>query len=504
MNRRRPTEHAAEALKALNTARQHGFDPNGYGTADLLAMSQAVEDIDKKSPERLRRVAEFDVRMTAALLAFGRDVAMGRSTPKIADGSWKVRRTAPDYTAAFAKAVDDPLEWIESLRPPHPEYAALQKALDDLHGQQEKGGWVTVPAAAIKRGSAGAAVAALRQRLAASGHLKVTDAAAASSTQFDTNLEAAVKSFQELHGLKATGIVDAGTTTALNVSLDTRIKQVALNLQRWRWMPDNLGARHFMVNIPHFTLAARENGKTVMDIRVVVGKPGNNTPIFSDEMETVVFSPYWNIPDTIASDETAPAIKRDPGYLARQNIEVLRVSGNNRDAVKASDVNWDDANELKGLVFRQRPGASNALGNVKFLFPNSYNVYLHDTPADSLFARATRSFSHGCVRLEQPDKLAQYVLADQPSWTHERISEAMRGGQETSVKLTQSLPVYLGYWTARISADGILQFRDDLYGIDARQVAMLGSALEKLKTRAAAAGAAAQAQALAPPKRKKA
>lgn len=466
VNRRRPTEHAAEALKALHTARQHGFDPNGYGAADLLAMSQAVEGIDKKSPERLRRVAEFDVRMTAALLAFGRDVAMGRSTPKIADGSWKVRRTAPDYTGTFAKAVDDPLEWIESLRPPHPEYAALQKALEDLNGQKEKGGWVSVPAAAMKPGSSGAGVTALRRRLAASGHLKVADAGAASPTKFDATLEAAVKSFQELHGLKATGIVDAATTTALNVPLDTRIKQVALNLQRWRWMADDLGAQYFMVNIPHFTLAARENGKTVMDIRVVVGKPGNNTPIFSDEMETVVFSPYWNIPDTIASDETAPAIKRDPGYLDRQNIEVLRVSGNNRDAVKASDVNWDDADELKGLVFRQRPGASNALGNVKFLFPNSYNVYLHDTPADSLFAKQGRAFSHGCVRVEEPEMLAKYVLRDLPEWDEPTMFAAMHSGVEKHVKLKQKVPVHIVYFTSWVDDKGGLHFQPDIYGYD--------------------------------------
>ena len=245
VNRRRPTEHAADAINALNTARQHGFSPDDYGTGDLLALSQAVESIDKKSPERLTRVAEFDVRMSAALLAFGRDVAVGRTTPKLADGSWKVRRTAPEYVATFAHATDDPLAWIESLRPPHAEYAALQKALDDLHGQQEKGGWTSVPPGVMKIGSSGAGVIALRQRLAASGQVKSTgDGAKDSSTRvdtwstrFDRELEAAVKSFQELHGMTATGVVDAATTTALNVTLDERMRQVALNLQRWRWMP---------------------------------------------------------------------------------------------------------------------------------------------------------------------------------------------------------------------------------------------------------------------------
>lgn len=470
VNRRRPTEHAADAINALNTARQHGFSPDDYGTGDLLALSQTVESIDKKSPERLKRVAEFDVRMSAALLAFGRDVAVGRTTPKLADGSWKVRRTAPDYVATFANAIDDPLAWIESLRPPHAEYAALQKALDDLHGQHEKGGWTAVPAGVMKIGSSGAGVIALRKRLAASGQVPPAGDGAKDgvSPRFDRELEAAVKSFQELHGMKATGVVDAATTTALNVTLDARMRQVALNLQRWRWMPDEFGARYLIVNIPSFTLAARENNKTVMDIRVVVGKPGHNTPIFSDDMETVVLSPYWNIPDSIAEGETAPAMATDPNYLAKQNIEVLRVSGGKTEMVNPKDVDWDatGGDALKGLVFRQRPGAKNALGHVKFLFPNSYNVYLHDTPADALFAKPGRAFSHGCVRVEEPEKLAKYVLRDRPEWDEATLFAAMKSGDEKHVKLKQQIPVHIVYFTSWVDEKGGLHFQPDIYGYD--------------------------------------
>ncbi|MDP3720263.1 MAG: L,D-transpeptidase family protein [Acidobacteriota bacterium] len=461
VNSRRPTENAADALNALNTARQHGFDANDYGAGELLALSQAVEDIDRKSPERLQRVAEFDVRMTAALFAFGRDVAMGRTTPKSPDGSWKAHRTAPDYAGTFSQALDDPLKWIESLRPPHPEYAALQKALDDLHGQKEKGGWSSVPA--LKPGASGAAIVALRQRLAAGGHL---EAPTEPSSQVDGELEAAVKAFQNLHGIKATGVVDKATLVALNVPLDRRMRQVALNLQRWRWIPDDLGEQHIMVNVPQFTMVARENGKTVMDIRVVVGTPANKTPIFSDEMETVVLSPYWNIPDSIAEGETVPAIARDPGYLERQNIEVLRRSGDGVTAVKASDVNWDDEGSLEGLVFRQRPGARNALGHVKFLFPNSYNVYLHDTPADDLFARPGRAFSHGCVRVEEPEKLAKYVLRDFPEWDEPTLFAAMQSGVEKHVKLKEKIPVHLVYFTSWVNENGGLHFQPDVYGYD--------------------------------------
>jgi murein L,D-transpeptidase YcbB/YkuD len=363
--------------------------------------------------------------------------------------------------AELTKVADDDVKtWVDVMRPPHSEYVALQKALDALHGQQEKGGWVTVPAVS-KPGSSGPAVVALRQRLAASGHLEGDPAA---SGNYDEDVAEAVKSFQELHSIKATGILDKATLAVLNIPLDTRIRQVALNLQRWRWMPDDLGERHFMVNVPYFHLIAREHGKPVMDIRVIVGKVGNNTPIFSDEMETVVFSPYWNIPDSIAQGETLPAIARDPNYLARQNIEILRVSGGER--VAASDVDWDDPEALEGYAFRQKPGSGNALGNVKFLFPNSHNVYLHDTPTDQLFGKPTRAFSHGCIRVEEPEQLAKYVLKDFPEWDESSIGGAMHAGVEKHVKLKEKIPVHIVYFTAWVDENGGLHFQPDIYGYD--------------------------------------
>jgi murein L,D-transpeptidase YcbB/YkuD len=444
VTQRRPTDKAAQALTLLSTARQHGFEPADYKHAELLEASQAVEKIDKDSPARLEAVAQFDARLTASMLAFGRDVAMGRGP---VDARFKARRKMPDLVAALTAATDDPTTFVDAVRPPHAEYAALQKALDDLIGQREKGGWVKVPSAQ--------ADTELRQRLQASGHLKEGG-----------DLTAAVKAFQELHSIAATGKVDAKTLDALNVPLDWRIQQVTINQQRWRWMPDDLGERHFLVNIPHFHLVAREAGKPVLDIRVVVGKPGNNTPIFSEDMETVVFSPYWNIPDTIAEDETAPAVARDPNYLAKQGIEILRVSGSSTQTVAASDVDWGNPDALKGLAFRQRPGAGNALGHVKFLFPNAHNVYLHDTPADSLFAKPSRAYSHGCVRVEEPEVLAKYVLKGYQEWTDEAIFASMRSGVEKHVRMKQTIPVHIAYFTAWVDVNGGLHFQHDIYGYD--------------------------------------
>ncbi|HUQ88764.1 MAG TPA: L,D-transpeptidase family protein [Vicinamibacterales bacterium] len=443
VDHRRPTDKAVKVLAILNTARQHGFEASDYAAPELLEMSQAIEKIDKASPERLERLAEFDARMTAGLFAFGRDVAIGRQH---GDANWQARRKAPDYVAAVTKAADDPDAFVDLVRPPHKEYAALQKALDDLIGQKEKGGWVNVPSAKAEN--------ELRQRLQASGQLKGDD------------LKAAIKSFQELHSLPATGVVDDKTLAAMNVPLDWRIQQAAINLQRWRYMPDDLGEQHFFVNIPYYHLIARESGKEVMDIRVVVGKPGNNTPIFSEDMESVVFSPYWNIPDTIAENETAPAIARDPNYLSKQGIEILRVSSSGTQQVSASDVSWGNPDSMKGLVFRQKPGDGNALGHVKFLFPNKYNVYLHDTPADSLFAKPSRAFSHGCVRVEEPETLAKYVLKGYSEWDQESIFSAMHAGTEKHVKLKKKIPVHITYFTAWVDENGGLHFQPDIYGYD--------------------------------------
>lgn len=457
VDNRRPTGRAADAIAVLNTARRHGYDAADYGAADLLAMSQEVEQIDKESPKRLEHNAQFDVRLTAGLLALGRDVAIGR----VKDPKWKSRREAPDFVAALTTVANaDAADWIDAVRPPHAEYEKLAEALDALHGQKEKGGWPVVPGVA-RPGASGPAVAALRQRLAMSGQFKGDPAA---GTAYDADVEAAVRAFQELHGIKATGILDKATLAAMNVPLETRMRQVALNLQRWRWMPDALGERHFMVNIPNFHVYAREQGKTVMDIRVVVGKVGNNTPLFSDEMESVVFSPYWNIPDSIAQGETLPAIARDPNYLARQNMEIVRTSG---EKVDPSEVDWNDPEALKGYSFRQRPGAGNALGHVKFLFPNPHNVYLHDTPADNLFGKPTRAFSHGCIRVEEPEQLAKYVLSGYAEWDEASIGEAMHSGVEKHVKLREKIPVHIVYFTSWVDENGGLHFQPDIYGYDA-------------------------------------
>jgi murein L,D-transpeptidase YcbB/YkuD len=258
-----------------------------------------------------------------------------------------------------------------------------------------------------------------------------------------------------------------GATTADGAPVDQRIRQIAINMDRWRWMPRDLGSRYLIVNIPAYRLDVIENGRSVLDMKVVVGKKDNPTPVLADRMTTVVFSPYWNIPPEIVQKETLPHVLKDPAYLDKNNIEVVRAS-NTDEPVDVKSIDWDDADVAAKVRFRQKPGAGNSLGFVKFIFPNHFNVYLHDTPAQALFNRIERDFSHGCVRVERPMDLAKYVLRDQASWTEEKIDEAMHSGRERSVALKEPLPVYLVYFTAW-EENGTTKFGDDVYGYDRRQ-----------------------------------
>jgi murein L,D-transpeptidase YcbB/YkuD len=233
----------------------------------------------------------------------------------------------------------------------------------------------------------------------------------------------------------------------MNVPAITRLQQILMNMDRMRWVANEPKGNLIVVNIPEFVLHLYENGNKVFDIDVVVGKESNNTMMFNGDLSQVVFSPYWNVPPSIVKNEILPAMNRNPGYLARQNMEI----------------NGEDG----GLPsIRQRPGPGNALGKVKFLFPNSFNIYFHDTPAKSLFEKDKRAFSHGCIRLREPEKLANYVLRNQPEWTPEKINEAMNSGNEKFVKVKDPIPVVITYYTAWVDETGKVNFREDIYGHD--------------------------------------
>jgi murein L,D-transpeptidase YcbB/YkuD len=248
-----------------------------------------------------------------------------------------------------------------------------------------------------------------------------------------------------------------------------RRRQIELNLERWRWLPEDLGARHIVVNIPSYELRLVEQGRETLRMRVVVGKRFNPTPVFSDEITYITFSPKWNVPETILTDEILPALRKDDSYLEAHDMEIVKKGK----VVDAGDVDLDDP---KSFQVRQRSGDANALGLVKFVFPNQFDVYLHDTPADALFSRSERALSHGCVRVEKPGELAEQLLRDEPKWDRAAIDTAMHSGEEQSVTLKQPVPVHIVYWTAWTEEDGSVRYADDVYGLDRLQAAALDHA----------------------------
>jgi murein L,D-transpeptidase YcbB/YkuD len=447
----RPEAEALEA--AIARAPEDGLNPANYDLQPVKALGLKRRGLLGGGESTPEKVAEAEARLSFVYFALARDLQSGRVEPGQVDKHWFGTARDTDLGKAFPAVVQsgDLGKALSALTPQHPEYLGLKKALARYREIAAHGGWPAVPVRlALKPGESRPEVATLRARLAASGDLS----AAGSGTVFDPALREAVKRFERRHGLPDDGILDAEAVRALNVPVAERIRQMELNLERWRWLPEKLGEQYVLVNIPTFHLTAFDQGRPALEMRIVAGKKESPTPIFSDQMTTVVFSPYWNVPPEIARDETIPAAMRDPDYLAKNNIEM----------VSSPD----------GTVrYRQRPGPGNALGQVKFIFPNNFDVYLHDTPADSLFARVDRDYSHGCVRVEQPTDLARWVLRHQPEWTPERIQAAMNAGEEKHVALETPIPVYIVYETVWVDGDGTVQFRDDVYGHDAAQDRLL-------------------------------
>jgi murein L,D-transpeptidase YcbB/YkuD len=494
---RKPRPQMDQLIDALQHADRQGLDPALYDAAGLAARRQEAGRgfLTMQGFDEHEAVA-LDARLTYLYLEYASDLANGLANLAHADPDWKIQGKKVEVLALLERSLNENRvgDSLAELTPSHAQYTTLRDALDTYRKIAQQGGWAPLPATLkLKPGQQNAAVPALARRLAVTGDF--SGAVRDGDITYGPELQEGVKRFQRRHGLTDDGVVAATTIAQMNVPVERRIEQIALNLERWRWLPRDLGDRYVLVNIPEYRLEVWDHGKVPLTMRVVVGKKDTPTPIFNDDMTYLVFAPYWNVPPDIATKETIPSAIKDPAFLQRTNMEVLDRSGS---VVDPSSIDPERAGEYR---FRQRPGGSNSLGYVKFMFPNQFNVYLHDTPADSLFARAARSFSHGCVRVEQPEELAEYVLADQPEWTAEKIQEAMHGGQEKSVKLRGALPVYLGYWTARTSFDGILQFRDDLYGIDARQSALLTATEDKLKGTARAATAAPVVAMKRPPAR---
>ncbi len=329
----------------------------------------------------------------------------------------------------------------------NPSYGLLKEKLAAYYNIHEKGGWpvITGKKKIYKKGMTVPEISLIKKRLQLTGDIPEGD----TSQFFNDTLQQGVKKFQQRHGLETNGIITEATLKEMNVPVPHRIQQLLINMDRMRWLPVQPKGNLITVNIPAFMLYVTDGNKKVFDMDVVVGKEGHDTRIFTGNLNQVVFSPYWNVPESIVEKEILPAIEKNPAYLEKENMEIT--------------------GEKDGLPeIRQKPGGENALGKVKFLFPNSFNIYFHDTPSKSLFAKDKRAFSHGCIRLSDPVKMANYLLKSQPEWDAAKIEKAMNSGEEKFVKLKKPVPVLITYYTAWVDEDGQLNFREDIYGHDAQ------------------------------------
>ena len=448
---------AEELLAAIPAAAGEGLDPRNYHLAALNDLSRIF-----RTTPTAQRAAELDLLLSDAFMALAAHYLNGHIVPAQVDAAWHIPREEADHLRMLNQALLSGRirDSLQALLPPDPAYAALRSAWQDLQLVAAVGGWPQLTfKPPLRPGAVGAEVVALRQRLLASGDLPAAEGA---GEIFDTSLEAAVWRFQSRHGLVADRIVGPQTLAALNVSAAVRARQLAVNLERWRWLPRSLGERHLRVNLPAFHLELFEAGEPVLNMRVIVGRQVRQTPAFVGRMTYLVLNPYWEVPPNLAVLDLLPKIQADGAHLAKNGIKVFTRPGGTR--LNPADINWQQLGAGNfPYHLRQDPGPKNALGRIKFMFPNRYTIYLHDTPTPKLFEREQRSFSSGCIRIEKPFDLAQYLLRGTPLVSLDALEEILQSAKNQTVLLPAPLPVYLLYFTAWVEADGTLNFRPDLY-----------------------------------------
>jgi murein L,D-transpeptidase YcbB/YkuD len=454
-----------QLLGAIRSIDREGLVAADYHLAALDALQQRLT-AGRAGARPAELTAEFDLLLTDALVRLTYHLAFGKVDPEALDPDWNMRRQIeqPDAVARLDAAIReghiDVL--LDALRPALPSYARLIAALQEYRGIAARGGWRNVPAGpSLKPGMTDPRVVTLRQRLAASGDLSGGDA---DSAQFDAPLEAAVRRFQLRHGLTVDGIAGKATLAAMNVPVEQRIEQIRANLERARWVLHDLPPDYVLVDIAGFKVRFYHDGRVIWETRAVVGRPMRKTPVFKSRISYMEVNPTWTLPPTILREDVLPAIRRDPNYLQEKNMQVIDSQGN---PVDPAGIDWS---HYRGAGFpyliRQNPGPENALGRIKFMFPNKHAVYLHDTPGKSLFRRTERTFSSGCIRIEDPYGFAELLLAADPAWNRERIIAAVDSLKTQTIRLRSPVVVILLYWTVDVGDDGAVLFKQDIYDRD--------------------------------------
>ncbi len=453
----RLSKTGAELVVALGRSGEDGLDSKDYIELAFGALGRLDGDED---------AAGAELALAQAFLRYARDLHTGRSSPSM---------SATDIV--IDKKTIDPGKWlsvvqknglaitVEALRPRHAQYAKLKALLAKYRKLSSIGGWNEVtPGPALKPGMIDPRVGELRASLAARGYKNL---AAGDPNTFDANLKDAVRNFQKASGLEADGVAGKGTLQAMNSSADKRINQIIVNMERWRWRPADLGSRHVLVNQAGFELFLVDGGKVIDNRSVIVGKPFHKTPMFSDNIRYVEFNPTWTVSQDIASAEFLPKLIKDPGYLEQNEYKIYSSWAEGAPEIDAYSVDWTTVRPGK-FPYRivQQPGTKNALGYVKFMFPNKRNIYLHDTPSRQLFASTGRAFSHGCIRVSDALGFAEKLLGIDQKMSRAVIDEKVATGVLTRVSLKTKVPIHLAYFTVWVGQDGTPQFFQDIYERD--------------------------------------
>ena len=446
-----PDHRAQDLYKVLAHVDAHGLDPERYKVTKISFLFNSDRAEDR---------FELDSLLTQALVQLAMDLRFGRKEARAADGdgSKSAERDESAERAVQAEAhkvalnpESDVVGFLRSLLPQHRQYGKMMRALETYRQLALSGGWPSVPQGrSIKPGELDSRIPVIAERLRVSEDLGVEPV---SLERFDAGLVQAVEHFQRRHGLPSDGIVGKQTVDAMNVTAEERVAQIAVNLERWRWLDRDLGERFVMVNLAGFEVLfvkqTGETGEVLFRAPVIVGKPFLRTPVFSSKLRYLELNPYWNVPKSIEVKEVLPKEQKSPGYMASQHMQFIDTGRSKR--------------------IRQEPGPWNALGVVKFIFPNPYDVYLHDTPTKKLFEATTRTFSHGCIRVKDPLTLAELLLGGQATgWGAERIADIIREGKNVRVPLPQEISIHIVYRTAWVDVDDSINFRSDVYGRDSR------------------------------------
>ena len=484
---RRSQKRLAAYLDTLKASSTLGFDTELYGLSHLQRLAASEGQADQ---------AQLELDASRSFAEFALDTRDGRISPRI-DFTEDELAGRETEKASFLRSIQQgksPEQVMTALRRDNPLQTRLIKALAEYARLAKDGGWeaVEISSDALETGDTGLDVEHVAERLRLEGFFKAdleyretapsaapTDASSIRATEasqtatkakhaayFDEGLAEAVEAFQISRGIEPDGIVGPDTLARMNEPVEALIDNIKLNLERARWLPQDFSERYVLVNIAAYSTVLYEKERLQSRIRTVVGKDHQQTPVFAGSMSYMVVNPYWNIPESIVRNEIAPNLREDLGYLSEKNMELVDGWGDNPNVIDAASIDWSDLPTPLGFRMRQKPGETNSLGLVKFMFPNEYSVYLHDTPADALFDKTKRAFSHGCIRLADPIKFANWVLEETEGYDGARVEEIIAGGERTVIQLDQEIPVYITYFTAWSDVEGNIFFYDDIYKRD--------------------------------------